>query len=33
MLAFLHAVAFVPTNADVLVVVGVPAVAGSLSCC
>ncbi len=28
-LVFLH-VAFVPTNADVIVVVGVPAVAGSL---
>ncbi len=28
MLAFLHAVAFVPSNADVLVVVGVPSVAG-----
>jgi hypothetical protein len=28
MLAFMHAVAFVLTNADVLVVVGVPAIAG-----
>jgi hypothetical protein len=33
MLGFLHAVAFVPTIADVLVVVGVLDVAGSLCCC